>query len=39
MAAPEDDAVLQGRDLQSIFQLWERKHSTPAFDPEIILTR
>lgn len=36
---PEDDAILQGRDLQSIFQLWDRKHSTPGFDPEIILTR
>lgn len=35
----DEDAVLQGRDLQSIFQLWERKHSQPGFDPEIILTR
>lgn len=40
MATPVDEeAVLQGRDLQSIFQLWERKHSAPGFDPEIILTR
>lgn len=35
----DEDAILQGRDLQAIFQLWERKHLTPGFDPEIILTR
>lgn len=40
MAQPADEeAVLQGRDLQAIFQLWEKKHSTPGFDPETILTR
>ncbi|XP_031622219.1 protein mahjong isoform X3 [Contarinia nasturtii] len=38
-ASADDETILQGRDLQSIFQLWERKHSTPGFDPEIILTR
>ncbi|XP_055318555.1 protein mahjong isoform X3 [Sitodiplosis mosellana] len=38
-ATVDEEAVLQGRDLQSIFQLWERKHSQPGFDPEIILTR
>lgn len=41
MAAPasEEDAALQGRDLQAIFRLWEEKHSTPGFDPVQILTR
>lgn len=35
----DEEAILQGRDLPAIFQLWERKHSAPGFDPEIILTR
>lgn len=40
MAAPaEEETVLQGRDLPAIFRLWEEKHSTPGFDPVIILTR
>lgn len=38
-ASIDEEAILQGRDLQSIFQLWERKHATPGFDPEIIITR
>ena len=38
-ASVDEETILQGRDLQSIFQLWERKHSTPGFDPEIIITR
>lgn len=38
-ASADEETILQGRDLQSIFQLWERKHSTPGYDPEIILIR
>lgn len=35
----DEEAVLQGRDLQAIFQLWERKHTVAGFDPEPYLTR
>lgn len=39
MAAIADEEILQGRDLQAIFQLWERKHTVAGFDPEPYLTR
>lgn len=35
----DEEAILQGRELQAIFRLWEEKHSTPGFDPVTILTR
>lgn len=38
-APTDEDAALQGRDLQAIFRLWEEKHQTTGFDPVPILTR
>lgn len=35
----DEEVVLQGRDLQAIFQLWERKHTVAGFDPEPYLIR
>ncbi|KAJ6646016.1 Protein mahjong, partial [Pseudolycoriella hygida] len=35
----EREGVLQGTDLHAIFKLWEEKHSTPMFDPHLIITR
>lgn len=35
----DEETILQGRDLQAIFQLWEKKHSASGFDPEAIITR